>query len=71
MSFKNIISPKKPLAIQCWPDIDSHVDYVWQYPKDLDENGRAIYGGIKVTLLPTFFKIMFQDFYLHAYAKWV
>ena len=30
------------------------MDYVWHYPKELDENGRAIYGGMKVTLLPTF-----------------
>ena len=42
---------KNPLAIQCWPEIDSHVDYVWQYPKEMDENGRVIYGGIKVRQL--------------------
>ena len=55
MSFENILSLKYPLAIQCWPEIDSHVDYVWHYPKELDENGRAIYGGIKVRNTTTYF----------------
>ena len=34
-------------AVQCWPEVDKHVDYILKYPKEIDENGRTIYGGIK------------------------
>ena len=34
-------------AVQCWPGVDEHVDYIWKYPKETDENGRTIYGGVK------------------------
>ena len=33
--------------MQCWPEVDSHVDYLWKYSKQIDGNGRTIYGGIE------------------------
>ena len=34
------------VAVQCWAEFDSHVDYVWKYASEKNENGRTIYGGI-------------------------
>ena len=33
------------VAVQCWPEFDPHVDFVWKYASEKNENGRTIYGG--------------------------
>ena len=33
------------VAVQCWAEFDPHVDYVWKYASEKNENGRTIYGG--------------------------
>ena len=33
------------VSVQCWPEYDDHVDYVWKYPEVLNK-GRIVYGGI-------------------------
>ena len=32
------------VSVQCWDELDSHVDYVWKYPKVVTD-GRVVYGG--------------------------
>ena len=35
------------IAVQCWDEVDDHIDYVWKYPREVDENNKTVYGGIK------------------------
>ena len=32
------------VAVQCWEEYDTHVDYVWKYP-EVKDNGHTVYGG--------------------------
>ena len=46
------------------------MDYVWQYPEEVDENGRAIYGGIKVHLGVNV-RNMKMDLNIYGTWRWV
>ena len=38
------------VAVQCWDEFDSHIDYIWRYDNEI--NGKIIYGGFDENGIP-------------------